>query len=189
MIHMRFKSYDKKGLGALGAIILVIILVAVAFVGGTAAVPYVVDQGFAVGDTFVFEWTESDGTDTISYTETNRVTAVTATTVSYTYNYSNYHGNGTISETIQKDGSKTYLDDWMFVDPAVLPDERAYTVVLIGFTPMVVEAYTMELGGGTTMEFWVKAGTLFIVKAVWTNGDAVDTVVLKDTSLMWMKLI
>jgi hypothetical protein len=186
---MRFKSYDKKGLGALGAIILVILLVAVAFVGGTAAMPYVVEQGFSVGDTFVYEWTETDGTDTITYTETNTVTAVTASTLSYTYNYSNYYGNGTLTEAIEKDGSKTWIGDWMFVDPSVLPAERSYTVLMIGFTPMIVESYIMELTGGSTLEFWVKAGTLFIVKAVWTDGTDVESAILTDTSMMWVKLI
>jgi len=182
---MRFKTSDKKGLGALGAIILIIILLAVAFVGATAAMPYVVSQDFAVGDTLNYEWTESNGTVTESFTETNTITAVTATTVTYDWTFGDL--TGTSSETIVKEGSKLYINDVMFINPALLPDERSYTVVLIGFTPMLVEAYTIEITGGT-FDFWVKAGTLLIVKSVLTEGDFTESRVLSDTSMMWVKL-
>jgi hypothetical protein len=169
----------------------VIILVAVAFVGGTAAMPYVVEQGFSVGDTFVYEWTETNDTGTITYTDACTVTAVNGTTVAFTYNYSDYYPNGTWDITLQKDGGKTYSDDdYMFVnDPSALPAERSYTVMMIGFTPIIVEAYSVDLGDGDTFDFWVKAGTLFIVKSVWVVDGNMSTVVLKETSLKWVMLI
>lgn len=185
---MNFKRYDKKGLGALGAIIIVILLVVLAFIGATTAMPFVVDQGFKVGDTFNYVWTISDGTSTVSYTESNTVTAVTANTVTYHYVYSDDGLDGTYIADMGKVDSKTILDDWMFVNPSILPDERAYTVVMVGFTPMVVEAYTYDVGG-VHEEFWLKPGTLFVVKAIRTEGANIETVILSETSLKWVMLI
>ena len=191
LIHMRIKPNDKKGLGALGAIILVILLVAVAFVGGTAAMPYVVDQGFSVGDTIAYEMTDSDGTETVTYMWTDRVTAVNTTTVSWNSSYGDLYPSEDWVATIHKDGNKIYLGnfwDYWFIDPADLPDERSYTVLMVGFTPMIVEAYTWT-DGNATADFWVKAGTLCIVKWVFTEGDNTITGILKEASLKWVMLI
>ena len=185
---MNFKPNDKNGLGAIGAIILVILLLIVGFVGATIAMPFVVEQGFSVGDKIVYSWTESDGVNTTTYTETNVVTAVTSSTVTYDCNYSDGVGNATYVANITKDGSKIMLNDDVMFLRAALPEERSYNVKMVGFTPILVESYIIE-EVVWTWDIYVKAGTRLIIEAEGTDGVNTKKWVLEEATMSWITLI
>lgn len=193
---MRRFKHDRRALGAGGAVILLVILVVIGFVGATVGMPYVGKQTISAGDTLNYEFTSSAGAD-INGKLFIVVMDVGTSTLNYSYIYTDDDGGMTGDETVgfSYDGNVLTVDmTFLFFFPAFIsPDdltdfEATYWVSLSGLTPMLVQKYSTTVGS-MTMTVMIKMGTNLVVAAELTDGTDFAKMTLTDTSMMWAKVL
>lgn len=189
-IIMRKFKRDRKALGAIGGILLFILLLAIVFLGASVGMPFIAKQNVTVGDTMSYDWSVSDnGTMSIDMTVISIDSEeLSLNTVIY-YNGSVFSNSNSTTD-YSYNGNVLMMESMeFFMDSADLTDfNHSYSVALVGYSPMLVDKYTMtELG--TTITILIKAGTNMVVNLEIVSDTYSTTMKLTDTSLRWMLLI
>ena len=195
MIDMtRFKN-DRRGLGAGGAIIILILLVVVGFIVATIGMPYIGKQNIEVGDTLSYELTSS-GEGNMTGKLSIVITDVETSTLNYSWIYAQDGAGSTGDQTVGYSYAGNVLNVNMsfalffpiFASPEDMTEfEATYWVFLSGLTPMLVQKYSTTTGT-ITLTVMVKMGTNLVVASELSNGTDSVKMTLKDCSMLWVKL-
>lgn len=190
-----FKN-DRRAMGAGAALILVVLLVVIGFVVATAGMPYFGKQNIVAGDTLTYEFTST--TDPSLKSEIFLfVTDVGTNTLSYTYFTTNSEGVTTNTETVgyRYEGNvlMANISFFIFFPVFLAPEnlinyESTYWFSLSGLTPMLVQKYS-GTEDGVPFTVMMKMGTNLVVAYELTFGNETLRMVLKDSSMPWVKII
>jgi len=195
-VTMRGLSGDHLGIGGVGVLMLVVVLLVLAVVGGGVLHPMLIKQSVNAGDQLVYSVDGNiagmDGEGEWIYT----FTTIGSDEATVNFNDGNISTDHTVS--LDHDGTALLIDDAPFLSPfwfmSLVRDnatdfEKTMEYGLLGLTPMAFDVYSGEAEFlGETVELVVKTkmGTELPLLIDLSRADDYIRMELTDTSMNWI---
>ncbi len=193
---MKDLKRNRLGLGGIGTLVLIVLVLLLAFVGGGVAQPYLMQQDISPGDVLEYEVTVSDGSTTETFTWKFEFVSMNKTSAEI--DFTDEDGlvtNHTVEWEhdgkmfVVTSGAQLGTPLWMMQFVQDNPDDfdKSTGFGMTGVTPMLMDEYTGDFIGGDLV-INAKKGTMIPVMVELESGTTAFSMTLKDTSISWVSL-